>query len=354
MKKLALVALATLALFGCHKQSSLDFQDVAGKATIQGYVYVDRGYLQDGENYVVRTEPAEGCAVVVKVPYTKYDAEAGAGDKLFEGVCDANGHYSIEVPVGQAAISGCAVYTRPFVGPYYDLINNAIISTEVSYPEQSASVEIENGKTFVAANIIVSKDVEKPIFSRNQTVTIKGKIGEQYEEKQYIDPKDEAKGYVAVTGVTTPTQALKVQLKFINKLPAYDGQELVFNVTTATDGTFSTSVNLYDVWDINDVEVTMSNKAYLGSCTHYYHYYDKDEAKNFRRSQSVSGYYGKNEQKQMMTEGDLLIGCSLPRLVLTFTPDYANEKIYGIGEPTIDIVGGITVYTAENPLMWAY
>ena len=70
MKKvLFFVAMAIAALTSCqHEQSQLDFADVEGKAVVQGYVYIDKGYIQDGNNYVVKSLPAEGCEVLVKVP----------------------------------------------------------------------------------------------------------------------------------------------------------------------------------------------------------------------------------------------------------------------------------------------
>lgn len=36
---------AALALVGCQKQSELDFDDIKTKATVQGYVYIDLGYI---------------------------------------------------------------------------------------------------------------------------------------------------------------------------------------------------------------------------------------------------------------------------------------------------------------------
>ena len=112
-----------------------------------------------------------------KVPYSEYDADATTGEKFFEGVCDANGFYKIEVPVGQTAITGAKVYTRPLVDKYHDLVNGAIVDTEASYPEASATVEIERGKVYTAANIYLAKDVQSPILTRSwmnlQSVYIK-------------------------------------------------------------------------------------------------------------------------------------------------------------------------------------
>ena len=179
------MAVAIVALTSCqNEQSQLDFADVEGKAVVQGYVYIDKGYIQDGDNYVVKSLPAEGCAVLVKVPYTKYDADAAAGDKFFEGVCDANGFYTIEVPVGQSAITGVNVYTRPIVDKYYDLINGAIVEKQASYPEASASVELERGKIYTASNIYIQKGVESPIMSRSQVIKLNGVVKEECEVQE--------------------------------------------------------------------------------------------------------------------------------------------------------------------------
>ena len=63
---------AALALVGCQKQSELDFDDIKTKATVQGYVYIDLGYIQEGTGFAKLNKPAEGVAVAVKVDYQKY------------------------------------------------------------------------------------------------------------------------------------------------------------------------------------------------------------------------------------------------------------------------------------------
>ena len=56
-KNLFIVAiLAIAALTSCQKeQSQLDFNAVQEKAIVQGYVYIDKGYVQEGENYLLAT-----------------------------------------------------------------------------------------------------------------------------------------------------------------------------------------------------------------------------------------------------------------------------------------------------------
>ena len=354
MKKvLFLMAVAIAAFTSCqNEQSQLDFADVQGKAVVQGYVYIDKGYIQDGENYVVKSLPAEGCAVLVKVPYTKYDADAAAGDKFFEGVCDANGFYKIEVPVGQTAISGVRIYTRPIVDKYYDLVNGTIVETEASYPESSASVEVERGKVYTAANIYLVKDVQSPILTRSQTVVLKGCVKEKYEAKKYYDVENKDLGYYAIADKRAASQKVSLVVTITNSDFASD--EIIYNINTDYEGNYNLSANLYDVWDIAKTKVTIEAKAYLSEVTHYYQFWNEDEYEWLYKSQTVSGYYNNHEVSKYLTHGDLLIGAKLDDNVLTFIPDYANVKIYGLGEYEIDYIDGNQVYDSSNPLGWSY
>lgn len=345
--------LAIAALTSCQKeQSQLDFEGVEGKAVVQGYVYIDKGYMQDGSNYVVKSLPAAGCEVLVKVPYAKYDADAAAGDKFFEGVCDANGFYTIEVPVGQAAITGVKVYTRPLVDKYYDLINGSIVETEASYPEASASVEIERGKVYTAANIYLAKDVQSPILTRSQAVVLKGAVKETYEAKKYIDPEDKDKGYYAISDKRVASKKVNLVVTITNS--EFSSEEIVYNISTDAEGNYNLSANLYDVWDITKTKVEIESQAYLAELTHYYQFWNEDDSEWVYKTQTVAGYFDSKKVSKTLASGDLLIGAKLADHVLAFTPDYASVKIYGIGNEDIDKVDSKTVYKSWNPLSWAY
>ena len=355
MRKIFFVALATLALVGCQNQSQsqLDFDDVSGKAVVQGYVYVDRGFKQDGTTLVAVNEPAEGCEVVVKVPYQEYDANATSGDKMFTAVCDANGFYTVEIPVGQAAITGANVYTRPFVGTYYELTNAQIMETTASFPETSTAVDIENGKTFMAANMVVSKDVTTPNFSRQQVVTLSGQIAERYEKWTWIDPTDRTLGDTVLVGVQDATKAVQLQLEFVN-MSNPSSERLIYNVTTDATGAYNLTVNLFDTWNISDVVVKVTAKSYLNEVTHYYQIYDEDNKDWKSQTQQVSGYYAGTQTTDYLNDGDKLIGHTFGKMILTFVPDYAKEKIYGIGNTSIDMKDGKIIYTSSNVLGWSY
>ena len=178
-KSLLMMALgAIVALTSCQpEQSQLDFNDVTETATVQGYVYINQGYTQDGATFVAKSVPAAGCGVLVKVPYTAYDADAAAGDKFFEAECNEFGFYQIQIPVGQAPISGVKVYTRPIVAKYYDLENGKIVEKNASYPEVSTPVEVERGKLFTADPLYVYAE------NVNDKALVKGYV---YINKGYV------------------------------------------------------------------------------------------------------------------------------------------------------------------------
>lgn len=348
MKKvLFFVAMAIAALTSCQQeQSQLDFADVEGKAVVQGYVYIDKGYIQDGNNYVVKSLPAEGCEVLVKVPYAKYDADAASGDKFFEGVCDANGFYSIEVPVGQTAITGVGVYTRPIVDKYYDLVNGAIVEKDASYGEAFAMVELERGKTYTAANIYIQKNVESPILTRNQTIAINGVVQEEYEEEQ-----NDYGTFSAIRGKRNVSSKVNLVLTFTNS--DYPNEKIVYNINTDYSGKYQVSANLYDVWNIADTHVKVETKPYLASVKHYYEEYTAWGWE--KRNQLVTGYYAEKSIYENLTAGGLLIGIKMDDIVLKFVPDYNNNKIYGIGNSELDYINGSRAYRCYwNPLGWSY
>lgn len=355
-RNLLVAAFAALALVGCQKQSELNFDDISTKATVQGYVYVDQGYMADATGFIKSTQPAEGCVVAVKVDYTAYDKNASGGQKQFEATCDANGFYQVQVPVGQTAISGMSVYTRPFIGKYFDVVNSEIVELEASYPEASTSVEIEQGKVFTAQNITITKDVTKPILTRNQIVKISGKVVEQYEKKVYQDKDDPDLGYYGVVGTCDATKPVSLIVTARSLVYPTDERELIFHVTADKNGEYAFEANLYDEWELSDVRVVVEARSYLNSIDHYYYKYDSDEKKYISKTQTVSGYFkGKVNSYKDLSDGDLLLGCVLEDLTVVFVPDYAKEEIYGIGNSNIDQDSkGTYIYKSENPLNWRY
>ena len=356
-KSLFMLAVLAAAVFtSCeNEQSSLDFAAIQDTATVQGYVFIDKGYVKENSTYVVKSLPAVGCEVLVKVPYAKYDSDAAAGDKFFEGVCDENGFYTINVPVGQEAITGVSVYTRPIMDKYYDLINGAVVEKTASYGEASAEVVLERGKTYTAATIYMQKDVEGAILTRNQTVTLNGVIKEYYEKRKLYDEDDVAGKYYGVADTRNATSAVQLVVTLTNT--EYPTEKVVYNIT-ANQGAYKLTANIYDVWNINNTEVRVEAKSYKSTVAHYYEYradgvrpgsYEWKSA-----SQNVSGYYNGTTVTKTLSDGDLILGAYISEMRLPFVPDYNNNTIYGIGNYDIDIIDGEYYYNSENPLGWEY
>lgn len=348
-----LAVLAVAVFTSCeNEQSSLDFAAIQDTATVQGYVFIDKGYVNENSTYVVKSLPAVGCEVLVKVPYAKYDSDAAAGDKFFEGVCDENGFYTINVPVGQEAITGVSVYTRPIMDKYYDLINGAVVEKTASYGEASAEVVLERGKTYTAATIYMQKDVEGAILTRNQTITLNGVIKEYYEKKKMYDDDDVTSGFYGVADTRNATSAIQLVVTLTNT--EYPTEKVVYNIT-ANQGVYKLSANVYDVWNIDNTEVTVEAKSYKSTIAHFYeHLIDPDNGEWKSKSQNVSGYYQGTSVAKTLSDGDLILGAYISEMKLAFVPDYNNNTIYGIGNYDIDIVDGEYYYDSENPLGWEY
>ena len=125
MKKILLYAasLATIAFTGCSKeQSELSVDDVKAKATISGKVTYDGGSYYDktdAKTVLLSDVAASNVTVVVKVENDNYNGDGGSF-LYFETQTDANGLFSIDVPVYNSL--SATVYNLPFYGtwPEYD------------------------------------------------------------------------------------------------------------------------------------------------------------------------------------------------------------------------------------------
>lgn len=363
MKKFLAIALAVLAMVSCKKQTELNFDDIAGKATVQGVVLINQGYQAEGANFVVKNVPAANREVVVKVPYKEYDSDA-KGDKIFNATTDENGFFKVTIPVGQVALNEVYAETRPFTAPYYNLVNGEIQAVDAYYAAAtSAKVTIESGKTTQVKDLVITKDITAPQNSRKQIVKIFGVVKNNVEKKTPIDKEDLEKGYkIETEGVVA--EGVELTLTCTNSEDT--GVELDFTTKTDANGAYSIDANLFDTWDITKVKVEIKTKAYVATAPHFYQKADPDDSYKFPTgkysSQDVRGYYDTNKTSKNLTAGDLLIGAKLKDVVLVFTPDYATETIFGIngkinGED-IDykMVEGSKkhIYQSTNPLSWAY
>lgn len=103
-------------LFACTpEQSSLTIDTFSQEATIVGKVTYDAGILWKSgvidayNNYV----PAPGVDVIARIPYSQIGSSSAKGDYTITAKTDANGKFSIVIPVGVNSLSA-TVSCLPF------------------------------------------------------------------------------------------------------------------------------------------------------------------------------------------------------------------------------------------------
>ena len=123
------IAALMVGLVGCKpEQSELDFGSLQEKALVTGRVTYSLGQDTLSDDYVAeRILPAVGRKIYVEVPMSSYQA-GSQGNKIFTGVVDSLGNFSIEVPVKSEGISGATLRYEEFTA------------------ERATYLKMENGK----------------------------------------------------------------------------------------------------------------------------------------------------------------------------------------------------------------
>lgn len=123
------IAALFIGLVGCEReQSELDFGSLQEKALVTGRVTYSLGQDTLSDDYVAeRILPAVGRKIYVEIPMSSYQAGA-QGNKIFTGVVDSLGNFSIEVPVKSEGISGATLRYEEFTA------------------ERATYLKMENGK----------------------------------------------------------------------------------------------------------------------------------------------------------------------------------------------------------------
>ncbi|MEA4986039.1 hypothetical protein SDC9_27783 [bioreactor metagenome] len=310
LKKHVILALVA-GLFvwaGCtdKMQSELSMVEVeknAGSATIQGQVSYNAGTTGEEGSFVTdNVLPAAEVDVVVSVNYKAY-SNGSQGKKQFIAKTDANGNYSIQLPVGSKPIAGAEVEVDvlPFKRTFSKEVNGVLKTVEdavynqVAYTAGAKNTPLENAKVEVC-NMLVSTLADLDPNSRSQRLTVKGDVYAAALGK--VDKDDALKGLKASPEKkSVPKLTIVVKNSKIVGGKKVDERELKYSISSNAEGAYSVDVIFFDTWDYSDVKVDVIAEAFYVSETEadskgFSHYFTvpSDDNKKWL-TQSLAGVY---------------------------------------------------------------
>ena len=195
--KFAMLSLAIIALVGCSKeQSSLNIEDIPGKAKILGSFSFDAGQGYSNGKYIRLIKPAANVKVVVKVSNASLSPNGNAeGYTYYETTTSDNGTYEVEIP---AVDDGTTIKIAPY--PFFATYSK-VVSVENNTPvfekeerlykidEETRSVNPNDIQIFDAQYSEQERDIEEP-YAYNSTFVVR--VGEPI----YLKNRDEQGVYV--------------------------------------------------------------------------------------------------------------------------------------------------------------
>ena len=215
MKKVFLfAAVAMLALVGCEKQnqSSLDFEDAKSEAKISGNLV----YFADKAGTATEEVALANQRIYFQVEANKY-ADGAIGVKTFEAKTDANGAFTITVPMGSKAIAG-------------KLLTDVIVIGEapnrIFFKESELDITLNAGDNKVKKRIA---EIDQVLTACQGSSVLKGKVS--------YNAGLVKKGDATEDGLVAAPEGLKVSIKV-----AYDDADKVLVALTKADGSYE-----YDV-----------------------------------------------------------------------------------------------------------
>lgn len=336
MKKTFFVTAMACALVfvGCEKQSELNFNEIKGSAKVEGTVFYNEGdKLDDGVIISNNLVPASGQVVVVRVPYADYSAGA-TGDKTFEATVDAQGNYSIDIPVDLDGVNA-TIDIRPFKAAFYKMQNDAHKEiTDALYDQvapQLAALKIGDTKNH---KFEVKTLAELDKNDRTQRVTLFGKYAIQAELRDGNNLTRDKRPLGANVSVT-----LKSTL-------GVDNREIKYFATVNNEGNYQVEATFYDEWKFDEVSVTVKSVAFPGDFTHHCRFKTTGEWE----TQGLYGIYQSAQKTVNVSNDNKLLWLSVPEMISVFTPENISV-IKGIGNGIDWGVGG-QIYFTNNPLGW--
>lgn len=358
MKKTILfgmLAVTTLMFTACKdkEQSEMTLDSIQGRATIQGRVMYDQGALQEEDAILdgVNLTPAKEVTVMVKVPYSSYN-ENSDGNAIYSAKTDANGNYSISVPVGSVSIEA-VVDVLPFYAPYGTYENGVINTVESALFNEvifssSSSVSVDQGDiTIVDAEVSPNLPDVQP--GRNKTLAVTGKVyytGEVHEVDEYEEV------FYVRGEIKCPNKPVKITL-------SKGDDNIIYNITTDENGEFTLTARFYDDWSYdNDFSLKAEVKAsyvQADSENAFRHFVKSAVTNEWLSPQRLAGVY-KQATDDVWIESDSEFLPVSVELGQTFVPEDFSI-IRGIGNPDVDKdKDGNQIYLMNynDPMGWNY
>ena len=202
-----------LALVGCDpEQSELSLDSITEKAVVSGTFVYDAGVDISGTDYTVnKYAPVAGQKVYLEIPYSEYlgndvssasmtsttgsggdsetdtdtpDTKENKGNKVYETVTDAEGHWAFEVPVKSAGINNVTVRMESFraLRSEYVKMDGATPVFKTTLYEYScdSTVMLKPGSVVIWDKSLTGDKVSG-FDGFDERITLKGNVQQAYE-----------------------------------------------------------------------------------------------------------------------------------------------------------------------------
>lgn len=199
-----------LALSGCDpEQSELSLDSITEKAVVSGTFVYDAGVDISGTDYTVnKYAPVAGQKVYLEIPYSEYlgsdgnsvsvisasgntggdastpDTKENKGNKVYETVTDAEGHWAFEVPVKSAGINNVTVRMESFRAlrsKYVKMDDATPVFKTTLYEYSCDSVFTLKPGSVVIWDKSLTGDEVSGFDGFNERITLKGNVQQAYE-----------------------------------------------------------------------------------------------------------------------------------------------------------------------------
>lgn len=350
------ILFAALSLFfaaSCSvEQSELTLDTMSGTALLTGRVTYDAGsVMEDGGIKARNILPASDQTVVVKVSNASYlgDPDMG-GYQIFTDSTDANGVYSIEIPVTAAIPVDAEISVVPFKAVWSYDINGEIINISDVLYEEPYSRTVSVGNKGIVEQDITMLTSYVPEMELTESHTVSGTVYlPSWTNGQLLQWEPEK----TVTNKEFDFQVELVVGRMVSSDEYIELYTIEYNIKTDSQGEYEQTVKLpADIWDNVGTEVgnyyariTIRNKPLaVNDFLNRFQYVD-----NSWDSQTVSVLYPQIERVLVLDVNDAVL-----KSIIDFNFFYESQllmrptDVYGIGLLEKD---GLSI-RYSNPFNW--